>query len=247
MQFEIYYNQPQSKSMWLMKLKGDTSSFRSPGQFVNIAVDDCFLRRPFSVCRYDNEELWLLYDVVGKGTEIMTRWQTGRKVEMLTALGNGFSTDIAGKTPILMGGGCGVAPMLGLAETLLKENYKPIVALGFNSATDIVLADAFENIGITPLISTVDGSAGIKGFVTDAIAHAVEDIKPDKHYFFTCGPLPMLRNINDNMNCDGQLSFDTRMACGFGICMCCSVKTADGARRVCKDGPVFLKNELIWS
>lgn len=247
MQFEIYYNRPQSKSMWLMKLKGDTSSFSRPGQFVNLTVENCFLRRPFSVCRYEKDDLWLLYDVVGKGTQIMTSWLPGRKVEMLTALGNGFSTDISGKTPILMGGGCGVAPMLGLAETLIKENHHPVVALGFNTASDMVLAEEFEKIGIKPLIATVDGTAGVKGFVTDAVAQAIPEINPDKHYFYTCGPLPMLRNIDDNMNCDGQLSFDTRMACGFGICMCCSVKTIEGARRVCKDGPVFLKNELIWS
>lgn len=239
---KIISNTPATHSMMIMELAGDTSEFTRPGQFINIAVDGCFLRRPISVSDYSDGKIRILYNIVGKGTKILSQMQPGQQLDVLAPLGNGFDVEVNCKTPVLLGGGVGVAPLPGLAKALIAKGIKPIVAMGFNTAADIVLCDEFEKMGITPLIATVDGSAGTKGFVTDALAQG--DITPD--YFYACGPLPMLRALCQTLECAGQVSLESRMACGYGVCMCCSVKTADGARRVCKDGPVFYKHELIW-
>lgn len=247
--FKIDSNIQVSEHMMLMRLKGDTSTFTRPGQFVNITIQNCFLRRPFSVCRYSKDSLTILYDIVGKGTTLMERMVPGDELEMLTGLGNGFDTSAShSATPLLLGGGCGVAPLLGLAEHLLNEGKHPVVALGFNTAKDIVLADEFLKLGISPLISTVDGSEGTRGFVTDALRESGVTITPDSHYFYICGPMPMINAVCRSLPCDGEASLESRMACGFGICMCCSIQFPDGSSaRVCKDGPVFKKSTLFPS
>lgn len=240
--YEIISNDALSDTMMVMELAGDTSRFSNPGQFINIAVDGCFLRRPISVSDYSDGRLRILYNVVGKGTRIIRDMQPGQRLDILAPLGNGFSVQTEPACQVLLGGGVGVAPLPGLAKAMLEKGVRPVVALGFNKASDIVFADEFEQLGIKPLIATVDGSFGTKGFVTDALRET--GISPD--YFYACGPLPMLRALCSALPCEGQLSLEARMACGYGVCMCCSVKTADGARRICKDGPVFLKSELIW-
>lgn len=240
--FTIVSNVQVARKTWRMVLKGDTSDFTTPGQFANIALEGKFLRRPISVCDYDSETLTLLYDVVGEGTAQMSRLAAGEKLNLLTGLGNGFDITDHGARPVLVGGGIGVAPLLNLAKSLRGAGVEPAVVLGFNTAADITLEKEFKDMGIETVVTTADGSYGIKGFVTDALKG--ENMKYD--FFYACGPLPMMRALCSALSIPGQLSLDERMACGFGICMCCSLETRDGAKRICKDGPVFTKDELIW-
>lgn len=228
----------------LMRLEGNTGDFTAPGQFVNIAVDGKYLRRPISVCDYDSESVTLLYDIVGDGTEAMSKWQPGMEVDTLTALGNGFdvtAVDSTTRNPLLLGGGIGIAPLYNLAKKLVERGVRPTVILGFNTAADVVWEKEFSAICPT-YVSTVDGSYGTKGFVTDVVAAE----KMESDYFYACGPLPMLKSLCLNFDVDGELSLDERMACGFGICMCCCIETKNGMKGVCKSGPVFKKEELIW-
>lgn len=240
--YEIVSNERVAQKTWKMILKGDTSAFTTPGQFANIALEGKYLRRPISVCDYDSETLTLLYDVVGSGTAQMSGMQSGEKLNLLTGLGNGFNTKIKCSKPVLIGGGIGVAPLLNLAKVLREAGKEPAVVLGFNTAADIVLEKEFTDMGFKTIVTTADGSYGIKGFVTDALRG--DDMVYD--YFYACGPLPMMRALCKELPINGQLSLDERMACGFGICMCCSLETRGGAKRICKDGPVFVKEELIW-
>ncbi|MDE6339325.1 MAG: dihydroorotate dehydrogenase electron transfer subunit [Muribaculaceae bacterium] len=240
--FSILSNERVAQKTWRMVLKGDTSHFDTPGQFANIAIEGKYLRRPISVCDYNEETLTLLYDVVGSGTAAMSEMQPGKVLDILTGLGNGFNVEEKCIRPVLIGGGIGVAPLLNLAKALRSAGKEPTVVLGFNTSADVVLEKEFNDLGIKTIVTTADGSYGIKGFVTDALRG--EDMVYD--YFYACGPLPMMRALCNELPIDGQLSLDERMACGFGICMCCSLETRNGAKRICKDGPVFLKNELIW-
>ncbi len=240
--FTIVSNERVAQKTWRMILTGDTSDFETPGQFANLAVRDKFLRRPISVCDYDDSSLTLLYDVVGEGTAEMSGMREGEILDLLTGLGNGFNTEVKCSRPVLIGGGIGVAPLLNLAFTLRNAGVKPTVMLGFNTAADVVLEKEFKENGFKIIVTTADGTYGIKGFVTDALRG--DDMVYD--YFYACGPLPMMRALCNELPIDGQLSLDERMACGFGICMCCSLETRNGAKRICKDGPVFTKDELIW-
>lgn len=228
---------------YLLRLEGDTTGLHNPGQFVNIAVEGCFLRRPISVCDYDQNSITLVYEVVGRGTEKMTHFKNGDNVDLLCGLGNGFDPDTKCSAPVLLGGGIGVAPLYGLAKSLLQRGLKPVAVLGFNTKERIVMEEMFRNLGIDTYIATVDGSAGTKGFVTDALR--INNIPYDIYY--ACGPMPMLKALGTGLDAEGQLSLDVRMACGFGACMCCSFKTTHGAVCVCKDGPVFNNNELLWN
>lgn len=240
--YTVVYNRQLASKTWEMRLAGDTGYITAPGQFVNLALEGRFLRRPISVCDYDSESITLLYDVVGEGTAQMARMRTGHTVDMLTGLGNGFDTSLSGRHPLLVGGGIGVAPLLRLAKDLLAAGHKPVAILGFNKAADVVLDTQFASLGIDTLVSTADGSRGCKGFVTDV----ARELAGAYDYYYTCGPTPMLRAVWEQLPADGQLSLDERMGCGFGACMCCSIETTRGSRRVCKEGPVFVKNELIW-
>ena len=238
--FEIKSNEKIAKDVFRMVLSGDTSDLTKPGQFVNIKLDGYFLRRPISVCDYDEGVLVLIYKVVGEGTEVMSKMGEGEKLDILTGLGNGFDTSLSGENPVVIGGGVGVPPMFNLARKLIAEGKNVTAVLGFNKEEEIFYKDEFEKLGAKVLVSTVDGSVGVKGFVTDAM----KDI--DFTYTYCCGPEPMLKAVYNASDKSGQFSFEERMGCGFGACMGCSCKTKYGNKRICKEGPVLVKEEIIW-
>lgn len=213
-----------------------------PGQFVNLEVEGHFLRRPISVCDWTPGRLTLLYDVVGEGTAAMRQWPVGKRVNLLAPLGNGFCVEKSGDRPLLIGGGIGIAPLYMLAKELVKAGKKPTIVLGFNGKEDISWEKEFKSVAQT-FVATASGEYGTKGFVTDV--GAVKNCG-SYTYYYACGPMPMLRALCTAMTISGELSLDERMACGFGICMCCSLETKDGAKRICKDGPIFSADELIW-
>ena len=237
--FEIIENIPLTNNVYKMKLRGDTSDITAAGQFVNIKLDGLYLRRPISVCDLDGNVLTIIYKVVGKGTEAMSELKSG-KLDVLTGLGNGYDLSLSGDTPLLLGGGVGVPPMYLLAKRLIAEGKKVSVILGFNTKDEVFYKDEFEALGANVTVTTVDGSLGVKGFVTDA----AKDI--NYSYFYTCGPEPMLKAIYSSLKTSGQFSFEERMGCGFGACMGCSCKTITGYKRICKDGPVLTKEEILW-
>lgn len=239
--FTIVSNEKVARRTYRMRLEGDTSDISAPGQFVNIELPGKYLRRPISLCDYDEKGITLLYDVVGEGTEMMSGLAAGETLDLLVGLGNGFNADSEGTKMLLIGGGIGVAPLLRLARELKMKGKEVTAVLGFNTAADISLADELKSAGAQVYISTADGTCGTKGFVTDAIRE--NNITADR--FYACGPLPMLRAVC-TLPMAGEVSIDARMGCGFGICMCCSLETKSGAKRICKEGPVFDKEELIW-
>lgn len=241
--YTVRSNRALTAKTWLMVLEGDTQYITSAGEFVNVAIEGKYLRRPISVCDYDQQTITLLYDVVGEGTKAMSQMGEGYVVDLLTGLGNGFDEQKQTSAPLLLGGGVGCAPLYNLAKKLLARGIVPTVVLGFNRADEVVLAEEFTALGAKTYVATVDGSMGTKGFVTDAIRE--QNIVAD--YFYACGPMPMLKAVCRGVECAGQVSLDERMACGFGVCMCCSVQTTSGAKRICKEGPVFEKEELIWN
>ncbi len=240
--FEIVSNRPLTESVYEMTLSGDTSAITRPGQFVELSLEGYFLRRPISVCNYDEGTLTLIYKVVGKGTAQMATLAAGTKIDTLTGLGNGFDTSVEHNHALLVGGGVGVPPLYRLARNLVAEGKQVTVVLGFNTAAEIFYREQFEALGVNVVVATADGSVGVKGFVTDAIKQQVTGAD----YFFSCGPLPMLRALTQSLDIAGQISLEERMGCGFGICMGCSIQTVSGAKRVCKEGPVFRKEEILW-
>lgn len=240
--FEIVSNRPLTQSVYEMTLKGDTSAITRPGQFVELSLEGLFLRRPISVCNYDEGLMTLIYKVVGKGTAQMAALPVGTKIDTLTGLGNGFNDAVECKSALLVGGGVGVPPLYRLARNLIGQGKSVTVVLGFNTASEIFYREQFEALGAQVVVATADGSCGVKGFVTDAIAQ--NNIMAD--YFYSCGPLPMLRALTTALDIPGEISLEERMGCGFGICMGCSIQTASGPKRVCKEGPVFRKEEILW-
>lgn len=241
--FTIQSNEKLTDTVCKMVLAGDVSAITAPGQFVNIKIKGFFLRRPISVCDYDEttQTLTLLYKIVGKGTEALSNMKPPHKLDILTGLGNGYDTTFSGEQPLLIGGGVGIPPLYRLAKNLIAEGKQPIVILGFNTKSEIFYAEEFEKLGAAVHITTADGSLGTKGFVTDVLKALT-----DYTYFYTCGPEPMLKAISDCAVTEGQLSFEERMGCGFGACMGCSCQTKYGSKRICKDGPVLKKEEIIW-
>ena len=237
--FTIKENTPLTKSVYRMRLVGDTSDITAPGQFVNILLDGLFLRRPISVCDRVDGELTIVYKVVGKGTEKMSQMKEGT-LDILTGLGNGYDLTLSGDKPLLLGGGVGVPPMYLLAKDLLREGKQVSVILGFNTKDEIFYEEEFRALGAHVTVATADGSYGVKGFVTDAMKGM------DYTYFYTCGPEPMLKAVWNASATSGQFSFEERMGCGFGACMGCSCKTLTGNKRICKDGPVLKKEEILW-
>ena len=225
-----------------MHLAGDVSGVTRAGQFVEIALDGLYLRRPISVCNYEEGELTLIYKVVGKGTDLMSQIAEGTQLDVLTGLGNGFNIDHECKRALLVGGGVGVPPLYRLTRDLVARGKEVTVVLGFNTESEIFYAEKFEALGAKVIIATADGSVGVKGFVTNAIAES----RVEADYFYSCGPLPMLKALCQSLEIDGEVSLEERMGCGFGICMGCSIQTTKGAKRVCKEGPVFKKEEVIW-
>ncbi|MCQ2451736.1 MAG: dihydroorotate dehydrogenase electron transfer subunit [Oscillospiraceae bacterium] len=221
-------------------LNGDTDDLDKPGQFVNIRIQGYYLRRPISVCNVTPGRLTLIYKVVGSGTEVLSRMTVGDELELLTGLGNGYDLTAAGDCPLLIGGGAGVPPMYLLARKLAEAGKRLTVILGFNTAAEVFYEDKFKALGAKVLITTVDGSAGIKGFVTNAMEGL------DYSYFYTCGPGPMLKAVYDSSATEGQFSFEERMGCGFGACVGCTCETKYGNKRICRDGPVLVKEEIKW-
>ena len=238
--FIIVENTALTESVYKMVLSGDTSDVSASGQFVNIKLDGMYLRRPISVCDLQEDLLTIIYKVVGKGTEQMCRMQAGETLDVLTGLGNGYDLSVSGNTPVLLGGGVGVPPMYLLAKKLLEQGKKVSVILGFNTKSEIFYEQEFKDLGCDVTVTTVDGSYGTKGFVTTALE------KMDYSYFYTCGPEPMLKAVYKTSVTSGQMSFEKRMGCGFGACMGCSCKTITGYKRICKEGPVMKKEEILW-
>ena len=238
--FTVRSNICLAKGVYEMVLGGNGKSVTAPGQFINIKLDGFFLRRPISVCDWSDDSITIIYKVVGKGTEVMARTPVGESWLVLTGLGNGYDLDKSGDAPLLIGGGAGVPPMFNLAKKLLAQGKKPSVILGFNKAEELFLKEEFEALGVTVTVATADGSLGVKGFVTDAM--------PAEGYthIYTCGPEPMLKAIYDKSVTSGQFSFEERMGCGFGACMGCTCKTKYGNKRICREGPVLEKEEIIW-
>ena len=238
--FEIIENIALTDSVYKMVLRGDTSAITASGQFVNIKLEGLYLRRPISVCDCRDGELTLVYKIVGKGTEQMSAMQRGEQLNVLTGLGNGYDLTLAGDAPLLLGGGVGVPPMYMLCRELIALGKKPTVILGFNRADEIFYEDEFKALGARVIVATADGSYGVRGFVTNAMAGV------EYTHFYTCGPEPMLKAVYRATNTDGQFSFEERMGCGFGACMGCSCKTVTGYKRICKEGPVLRKGEILW-
>lgn len=237
--FQIIENVPLTENVYKMTLRGDTSAITAPGQFINIKLEGLFLRRPISVFDCEGNTVTIIYKVVGHGTEQMSR-MFGETLDVLTGLGNGYDTSVSGDRPLLLGGGVGVPPLYLLAKKLIAEGKKVSVILGFNTKKEIFCEKDFKALGAEVLVATADGSYGAKGFVTD--------VMKDMEYthFYTCGPEPMLRAVYSTSVTSGQLSFEERMGCGFGACMGCSCKTVTGNKRICKEGPVLKKEDIIW-
>lgn len=234
--FKVTDNKRIADGVYRLTLTGDTSAVTRAGQFVNIALDGKYLRRPISVCDYTADTLTLVYKTVGAGTKQLAE-VTGGSLDLLVGLGNGYDDTQGGASPVLVGGGVGVPPLFNLAKKLLSRGATPLVCLGFNTASDVFLTEEFKALGLEVRVATMDGSYGQKGTVLGVL--------PENPYVFTCGPEPMLKAVY-GAAADGQFSFEARMACGFGACMGCSCKTKYGTKRICKDGPVLTKEEIVW-
>lgn len=239
--FKVETNEKIAKDVYEMTLSGDTSDITATGQFVNIKLEGMFLRRPISVCDFDKNYLKLIYKVVGKGTDYLATLKRGAELDVLTGLGNGYTTENSGNSPLLIGGGVGVPPMYALAKMLVSEGKNVSVILGFNSVADVFYEKEFKALGCTVYVATADGTYGTKGFVTDCLKDVGEYT-----YFYTCGPEPMLKALYNATKTSGQFSFEERMGCGFGACMGCSCKVITGYKRICKEGPVLSKEEILW-
>ena len=239
MQYQIIENTPIAPGVFLLDLAGDTSMVKAPGQFAQLQIPGFYLRRPISICDWDESGMTLIYKAVGQGTDALSRMGAGDTLDVLNGLGNGYDVNGCGQRPLVIGGGVGIPPLYALTKALLAAGKQPTVILGFNKAEEIFLLDEFQDFDAEIRVTTVDGSFGTKGFVTDALPR-------DYDSFFACGPLPMLKAVYKACPTAGQLSLEERMGCGFGACMGCTVQTRNGPKRVCKDGPVFRKEELAW-
>ena len=236
---EVVKTEQLCENVFKTVFRGDVSGITNPGQFVNVQIGGLYLRRPISVCDLDADTLTLVYKVVGKGTATLSKAQPGDKFDILTGLGNGYDLSLSGDRPLLIGGGVGVPPLYYLCKKLIESGKKPFVALGFNRKEEVFFVDEFISLGADVAVATVDGSMGEKGFVTGILPESYS-------YFYACGPEPMLKAVYKATACEGELSFEERMGCGFGACMGCSCKTLTGNKRICKDGPVMKKGEILW-
>lgn len=238
--YKILDNFELAPAVFKLVLEGDTSALSASGQFVNIKIDGLFLRRPISVCDFDENGMTLIYKVVGEGTEKLSKMSVGEELDLLVGLGNGFNCEISCDTPLLIGGGVGIPPLYNLCKRLIASGKRPTVILGFNTASEAFYEKEFSILGAEVYVTTVDGSHGERGFVTDVMKKLSYD------YFYTCGPMPMFKAIEAVAKTSGQFSFEERMGCGFGACMGCTCKTKYGNKRICKDGPVLVREEIVW-
>jgi len=238
-EFIVRSRKSLTPNVFEMTLEGDTSAMSSPGQFVDVLLPGRFLRRPFAAASWTGKTLTLLCKVVGGGTEQMAGLAEGSSLRVLTGLGRGFSLPAAGGRPLLVGGGMGLAPLFALAKSLGGDCR---CVFGFNAASDVFYLDEFKALGCEVSVATLDGSMGTKGFVTDAVAAG----KIGYDRFYACGPTPMLRAFCASTSASGQVSLEARMGCGVGLCVGCTIETKSGPARVCKEGPVFDKEEIIW-
>ena len=229
-----------AERIYKMILSGDISEIKAPCQFVNLKLDGFFLRRPISICDAENNNLTLIYKIVGKGTDRMSKLKAGKKLDVLTGLGNGYDITLSGNNPLLVGGGVGIPPLYMLCKRLIEKKAKPTVILGFGTAGEVFYENEFKELGVPVYVTTADGSYGQKGFVTDVMKNL------HYTYFYACGPEPMFRAIDKIAQTGGQYSFEERMGCGFGACMGCSCKTLAGSKRICREGPVMKREEIIW-
>ena len=229
-----------AEKIYKMILSGDISEIKAPGQFVNLKLDGFFLRRPISVCDAENNNLTLIYKIVGKGTDRMSKLKAGKKLDVLTGLGNGYDITLSGNNPLLVGGGVGIPPLYMLCKRLIEKKAKPTIILGFGTAGEVFYENEFKELGVPVYVTTADGSYGQKGFVTDVMKNL------NYTYFYACGPEPMFRAIDKIAQTGGQYSFEERMGCGFGACMGCSCKTLAGSKWICREGPVMKREEIIW-
>lgn len=236
--YKILSNEILAENVYKMILEGDTQYITAPGQFINIALSGKYLRRPISVCDYDENSITIIYKVVGSGTEEMSKMKSGEILNCLTGLGNGYDISKSEK-PLVIGGGVGVPPLYNLTKQLVSDGQNPTVIIGFNTKSEIFYEKEFKELGVPVTVATADGSYGVKGFVTDAMPQ-------DYDYFYACGPMPMFKAVENKVKTSGQYSFEERMGCGFGACMGCSCKTKNGSKRICKDGPVLEREEIIW-
>ena len=239
--FTVTENRPLTDGVFRMKLRGDVSAVARPGQFVNVRLEGRFLRRPISVCDLNGDQLTFIYKVVGDGTRQMSELLPGARLDLLTGLGNGYDLSSAGQRPLLIGGGVGVPPLYWLARELVADGRTVTAVLGFNRAAEVFYPEEFSALGARVILTTADGSRGVKGFVTDAISDL------DYTYYYACGPEPMLKAVYRAAKGSGQLSFEERMGCGFGACMGCSCRTITGSKRICREGPVLRKEEILWA
>ena len=241
--FQVTENRQIARDTYLLELEGDTVGLTHPGQFVNVDIPGFYLRRPLSVCAWRPGHLTLMYKILGQGTDVLSNVVPGDTLDVLSGLGNGFSIPEGVSSPLVVGGGIGVAPLLALTEALVKEGAKPSVIFGFGSEDEVALVEEIEALGVSVSITTVDGTAGTPGFVTTAMMQA--DATWD--YVYACGPTPMLKAVfAAAAGALGQYSMEERMACGFGACMGCVLETKGGLQRVCKEGPVFHSEDLPW-
>ena len=236
----IEENRPLAPDVYRLRLWGRGMEEQRPGQFVNLLLPGRFLRRPISVYDWEEDRVTVIYKVVGRGTEQLAQMKPGEKLDTLTGLGNGYDLTKAGESPLLLGGGAGVPPMYLLARRLKAQGKTVTAVLGFNTREEVFAEEAFRALSCRVTVTTADGSYGKKGFVTDALPE-------DYSYFYACGPEPMLKAVYRTAKTSGQFSLEERMGCGFGACMGCSIKTASGPRRICREGPVFEKEEILWA
>ncbi len=240
--YRVLSNTQLTSTVYRMVVSGEVGALSRPGQFVNFKIDGLYLRRPISVCDYDTDAgtITLIYKVVGAGTEKLAEAKVGDTFDLLCGLGNGYDVSTAGDAPVLIGGGVGIPPLFGLCRKLREQGKRVQVILGFNTKDEIFYEDEFKALGAEVYVTTVDGSYGTKGFVTGVLTGL------EYSYFYTCGPMPMFKAVNAASTTSGQFSFEERMGCGFGACMGCSCKTKYGNKRICKDGPVLVKEEIVW-
>ena len=237
--FTIAENAPVARDTYRLQLTGDTAAITAPGQFVDIRLAGRFLRRPVSVCSWSDGALTLYYKVAGAGTAQLSTLVPGTELDLLVGLGNGFDVATRGETTLLAGGGIGVAPLFGLSKRLLAAGKTPVAVLGFNTAEDVFYENEFKALGVQTVIATADGSRGTRGFVIDALPERFDTI-------CACGPMPMLKALCAKTDKPGQISLEARMGCGFGACMGCTIDTVNGPKRVCREGPVFRRDEIKW-